>query len=130
MACAVDMPMAVLERTEVDYTDARSKARFGAATGGLNHQYASLYFTRLNTLRAPVHEAAKRRWGELAKTPIKTLDVEPEVEAVIIGTLYKDMPGKPRALQAIIRKCAGQSASVHLASRGSRCRGWSHKLAR
>ena len=33
-------------------------------------------------------------------------------------TLDMDMPGKPRALQAIIRKCAGQSASAHLASLG------------
>ena len=33
-------------------------------------------------------------------------------------SIYKDMPGKPRALQAIIRKCAGQSASAHLASLG------------
>ena len=33
-------------------------------------------------------------------------------------TLDMDMPGKPRALQAIIRMCAGQSASAHLASLG------------
>ena len=33
-------------------------------------------------------------------------------------TLDMDMPGKPRALQAIIRKWAGRSASAHLASRG------------
>mgnify|MGYP007028055271 CR=1 FL=1 len=33
-------------------------------------------------------------------------------------SIYKDMPGKPRALEAIIRKWAGRSASAHLASRG------------
>ena len=33
-------------------------------------------------------------------------------------SIYKDMPGKPRALEAIIRKWAGRSASAHLASLG------------
>ena len=33
-------------------------------------------------------------------------------------SIYKDMPSKPRALEAIIRKWAGRSASAHLASLG------------
>ena len=95
--------MPILERTEVPYTDARAKGKFGVPMSGLNHQYANLYFTRLAYLGQEVKKTAKGRWGELAKNPSKTLDVEPGTEAVIVGTLYKDMKKKPNILNEMER---------------------------
>jgi len=103
MATAVDTQLDILERTEAAYTKGRAEASFGLPTASLNHQYANLYFTRLATLRPPVHDAAKRRWGEVAKSPVKTLDAEPGTAAVIIGTVYKDMKRKPNVLEDLNR---------------------------
>ena len=88
MACEV-------ERTDAAYAKA---PQWDLPTASLTHQYANIYFARLANLRKPVLAAAKRRWGELAKTPVKTLDAEPGSAAVIIGTVYKDMKRKPNIL--------------------------------
>ena len=88
MACEV-------ERMDAAYAKA---LQWDLPTASLTHQYANIYFARLANLRKPVLAAAKRRWGELAKTPVKTLDAEPGSAAVIIGTVYKDMKRKPNIL--------------------------------
>ena len=85
---------------EVERTDATYKKalQWDLRTASLTHQYANIYFARQANLRKPLQGAAERKWGKVAKTPVKTLDAEPGSEAVIIGTVYKDMKRKPNVL--------------------------------
>lgn len=76
----------------VDHT-ARFHVRPGRA---LTHQFASLYFTRLNELRPEVEAVARARWGDgVLNTCVKTLDAEPGAPAFVVGTIYCDMKAKP-----------------------------------
>lgn len=95
--------MTEVERAFAEYTDEPSRANFGASQASLNTQYANLYFARLGMLRRPLLAAAKKRWGELAKNPVKTLDAETDVQTVLLGTLYKDMKNKPNILDELNR---------------------------
>ena len=77
----------------------RAEAAFEPRPVGANavesqHQYANLYFQRLVAQRPRVEAAALKRWaGDIER--VKTLDVEPEQQVIVIGTLYKDMKAKP-----------------------------------
>ena len=99
-----------VERAFADYSDEPSRANFGASQAELNTQYANLYFARLGMLRKPLLAAAKKRWGELAKTPVKTLDAETDVQTVLLGTLYKDMKNKPNILDGVNRDVFAEKA--------------------
>ena len=84
----------VMERAE------REEAAFEPRPVGANavesqHQYANLYFQRLVAQRPGVwRRQHSRRWaGDIER--VKTLDVEPEQQVIVIGTLYKDMKAKP-----------------------------------
>ena len=64
------------ERSAADVTD-HSKGMFAVPKAAYQQQFSNLYFTRLAYLGQEVKKTVKGRWGELAKNPIKTLDVEP-----------------------------------------------------
>ena len=88
MACEV-------ERTGAAYNKA---LQWDLPTASLTHQFANIYFARQANLSKPLRAAAERKFGKVAKTPVRTLDAEPGSEAVIIGTVYRDMKRKPNIL--------------------------------
>lgn len=63
-----------------------------------NNQFANLYFSRLAQLAPLCEKAARRRWDD-GLPLVKTLDAEPGEPCLVIGTLYKEMEGKPNALK-------------------------------
>ena len=89
--------------------------------------HISMQDQRLHAPQGRADVSPEHGWGGPSRP---ALNFQPEIsgtrdgpkggarEASLWQTLDMDMPGKPRALQAIIRKCAGQSASAHLASLG------------
>jgi hypothetical protein len=80
----------VMERAEAAF----EPRPVGANAAESQHQYANLYFQRLVAQRPRVEAAALKRWaGDIER--VKTLDVEPEQQVIVIGTLYKDMKAKP-----------------------------------
>ena len=77
----------------VDHNAERFHVKPGRA---ITHQFASLYFTRLNELRSHVEATASARSGpDILKTSVKTLDAEPGAPVFVVGTIYCDMKGKP-----------------------------------
>ncbi|KAI8924657.1 DNA polymerase alpha/epsilon subunit B-domain-containing protein [Entophlyctis helioformis] len=80
--------------------------RFTLTERTYTHQYAALYFTRLNRLRPRVQAAANRRWASLSKPPpfVRILGLVPGVVSCVIGTIYVDMPLKPNVLELVTRK--------------------------
>ncbi|CCM02879.1 uncharacterized protein FIBRA_04993 [Fibroporia radiculosa] len=78
----------------------------GAANRSYKHQYASIYFVRLQLLRKFVLARARRRWRGLSGNPVfvpRVLDVEKGNLCYIIGTVYLDMPLKPNVLEDLAR---------------------------
>ena len=92
------------ERTAATFVD-HSRECFGVPpTSAVTHQFASLYFSRLSELRPRVEEAACARWGrEVLARRVKTLDAEPGTPVLVIGTIYKDMKGKPNIMDEVTR---------------------------
>ena len=74
------------------------------ARSPLTQSFANLYFTRLNELRPAVEASVRRQWGDDAlQHRVKTLDVEPDENVLVIGTLYKEMTGKPNMMEESTR---------------------------
>ncbi|ORX77580.1 hypothetical protein K493DRAFT_308873 [Basidiobolus meristosporus CBS 931.73] len=73
-----------------------------------NQQYASIYYTRLQTLRKPILEAAKVRWDRLdGKKPryiSKVLDIKEGELCYVIGTIYVEMEYKPNILDDVTKE--------------------------
>ncbi|CED83110.1 DNA polymerase delta, regulatory subunit 55 [Phaffia rhodozyma] len=69
-----------------------------------DHQYASLYFSRLVHLRPPVKARAEKKWKGAQGNPKpmeRVLDVQQGELCWITGTIYMDMPLKPNVLDDI-----------------------------
>ncbi|CAI5499537.1 unnamed protein product [Closterium sp. Naga37s-1] len=62
-----------------------------------SQQFASLYFSRLATLRPVLLAAARQKWPHLPVSSV--LDLADKGECVVVGTLYKQMKLKPSILQ-------------------------------
>ncbi|GJP39955.1 hypothetical protein CLOM_g24269 [Closterium sp. NIES-68] len=62
-----------------------------------SQQFASLYFSRLATLRPVLLAAAREKWPHLPVSSV--LDLADKGECVVVGTLYKHMKLKPSILQ-------------------------------
>ncbi|GBE82455.1 DNA polymerase subunit delta-2 [Sparassis crispa] len=77
-----------------------------SANKSYRHQYANIYFVRLQTLRPFVEERARRRWKDVKGSPEfvpRMLDVVKGQLCFIIGTVYMDMPLKPNVLEDLAR---------------------------
>ncbi|KAF7322784.1 Glutamate decarboxylase [Mycena chlorophos] len=77
-----------------------------AATKTYKHQYANIYFIRLQKLRDTVIAKARERWEGIEGDPVfvpKVLEVEKTRLSYIVGTVYMDMPLKPNILEDIAR---------------------------
>ena len=85
----------VVQRAEAPYEDTGA-ATFGPQPNSCK-QYANLYFSRLASLMPQAKEAAHAQWGSSLQW-VKTLDAEPG-KAVVAGTVYKEMSGKPNPLK-------------------------------
>lgn len=99
------MPNRIMaERTVASYVD-HSREYFGVPPSGtVTHQFSSLYFARLSELRSQVEVAACARWGkEVLSSRVKTLDAEPGAPVLVIGTIYKEMQGKPSIMDEMSR---------------------------
>ena len=84
--------------------------------------YSDLYFARLNQLAPRVKTAVAERWGAAAlEQQVKTLDAECDVAAVVIGTLYKDMSGKPSIVDELNRDALEQQAEAATPGTGKYC---------
>ena len=87
--------------------------------------YSDLYFARLNQLAPRVKTAVAERWGAAAlEQQVKTLDAECDVAAVVIGTLYKDMSGKPSIvdeLNAMLEQQAEAATPGTRSTKGYQC---------
>ena len=66
------------------------------------NQFANLYFSRLAQLGPLCEKAARRRWDD-GLPLVKSLDAEPGETCLVIGTLYKEMEGKPNVLKEQMR---------------------------
>ncbi|KAH9951352.1 DNA polymerase alpha/epsilon subunit B-domain-containing protein [Amylocystis lapponica] len=77
-----------------------------AADKSYKHQYANIYYARLQVLRPFVEHRARRQWKEIAGDPTfvpRVLDVVKGQLCFIIGTVYMDMPLKPNVLEDLAR---------------------------
>lgn len=91
------------QRAAVPFSDADSQ-RFRVIGTPLTQQFANLYFTRLGELRPSVEKSIRQKWGAQAlQQCVKTLDAEPNVPVVVIGTVYKEMKRKPNILEEVTR---------------------------
>lgn len=87
-----------LVRVPADSAAAADRARFLVQTKSFSQQFAAIYYARLKMLRANLTAVAKR---EKANDPSvlrvcdKTLEIVKGEKCIIIGTLYKEMDGKP-----------------------------------
>ncbi|GMH40842.1 hypothetical protein BSKO_08746 [Bryopsis sp. KO-2023] len=70
--------------------------RFVVTDKGSDHQFAQTYFCRLNQLAPSTASAAQKKWPDAQV--VKILDVKEKKEAVVIGTLFKEMKLKPSVL--------------------------------
>ncbi len=96
----------VVQRAEAPYEDTGA-ATFGPQPNSCK-QYANLYFSRLASLMPQAKEAAHAQWGSSLQW-VKTLDAEPG-KAVVAGTVYKEMSGKPNPLKEEGRDVLRQNA--------------------
>lgn len=91
------------QRPTVSYID-KSRDQFRVSGTPLTQQFANLYFTRLGELRPSIEQAIRLKWGsESLQQCVKTLDAEPEVPVVVIGTVYVEMKRKPNILEEVTR---------------------------
>jgi DNA polymerase delta subunit 2 len=91
------------ERTASTFED-HNAAQFGVPTTSFDHQFANLYFARLAELRPRAEAAACAKWGEsVLEQRVKTLDAEPDSEALIVGTVYNEMKNKPNIMDEFTR---------------------------
>ncbi|KAF7301784.1 Glutamate decarboxylase [Mycena indigotica] len=77
-----------------------------AANKSYKHQYANVYFLRLQKLKETVAQKARDRWQGIEGDPKfvhKVLEVEKSQLSYIVGTVYMDMPLKPNILEDIAR---------------------------
>lgn len=108
------------ERTTATFVDHASRFHVKPSKA-LTQQFASLYYTRLNELRAPVEAVASKRWGaDILNACVKTLDAEPGATAFIVGTIYCDMKAKPSIVDEASRDILDTSADPSR-SRGKYC---------
>ncbi|KAL1530659.1 hypothetical protein AB1Y20_001559 [Prymnesium parvum] len=91
------------DRATVPFVD-KSREPFRLKGLPATKQFADMYFTRLGELRPSVERAVQRTWGaESLKQCVKTLDAEPDVPVLVIGTVYKEMKRKPNILEEVTR---------------------------
>eukprot|EP00316_Scyphosphaera_apsteinii_P008485 CAMPEP_0119338688 /NCGR_PEP_ID=MMETSP1333-20130426/96663_1 /TAXON_ID=418940 /ORGANISM="Scyphosphaera apsteinii, Strain RCC1455" /LENGTH=446 /DNA_ID=CAMNT_0007350035 /DNA_START=6 /DNA_END=1346 /DNA_ORIENTATION=+ len=93
--------MRVTERATASYEN-RDEGRFWLTQPASCHQFANLYFSRLGELAPAARAAARAVWGDELSF-VKTLDVDVGVPVLVIGTLYKDMAGKPNIFKEVMR---------------------------
>jgi hypothetical protein len=82
---------------------------------GYQRQYSHLYLTRLHMMKEVLTNAAKDKWGHLEGVQFakRLLDVQPDVPAVIVGTVYKEMSRKPSILEEFSKDvCSNPSLSL------------------
>ena len=67
-------------------------------------QYATFYYLRLSALKPMVIERAELKWKGDKKLQFhkNILDIKPNHESVICGTLFKEMPLKPCILKNLL----------------------------
>ncbi|KZV94084.1 hypothetical protein EXIGLDRAFT_673445 [Exidia glandulosa HHB12029] len=66
------------------------------------HQFANLYFMRLNKLRNAVKQRAAAKWADAGAVHVpKVLEVQKGQRSYIVGTVYMDMRLKPNILDDI-----------------------------
>ena len=82
MACEV-------ERTDAAYAKA---PQWDLPTASLTHQFANIYFARQANLSKPLRAAAERKFGKVAKTPVKTLDAEPGSASSVFTGVFASSP--------------------------------------
>ncbi|CAB3365521.1 Hypothetical predicted protein [Cloeon dipterum] len=93
----------VLHRDTCEYKNLSEK--FTISSTDYSRQFAPMYMVRLKTLRQPLKELARKKWG--SDIPIIELyqlqegEVEEARKCVIIGTLYKQQTLKPNILKEI-----------------------------
>ncbi|KAI5124046.1 hypothetical protein M0805_003875 [Coniferiporia weirii] len=78
----------------------------GSSHKSYKHQFANIYYARLNLLKGEAERKAKERWRGLSGSPPlipRVLDVKKSQLCFIVGTVYMDMPGKPNVLEDVAR---------------------------
>lgn len=91
------------ERTACAYVD-HNRELFHVPAVKVTEQFSSLYFMRLCELRGKVEAAASQRWGsDILNRKVKTLDAEPGAPVLVVGTLYREMKGKPNIMEELNR---------------------------
>jgi len=110
------------ERAQATVVD-HGRSMFGVPEASfVNHQFSNMYFSRLRELRTSVEEAACALWGKaIVGRAVKTLDVEPGDEVVVIGTLYKDMKRKPNVMDEVTRDVLEQLQGMDEAVQAKYC---------
>lgn len=99
-------------------TELNSKFVVPLQTSDFGGQYASIYYMRLERLRAEVMKRAEESWGSL-KVDNRTMKHIPRVLNVrqgeacwIIGTVYREMKYKPNVLEDVSKSHYG-APTVH-----------------
>ncbi|PVG04154.1 hypothetical protein CPB86DRAFT_803688 [Serendipita vermifera] len=79
----------------------------GQTDSSYKHQYANIYFVRLNALRKYILPRAEKQWKGMAGTPTlvpRVLDVRKGQLCWIVGTIYKEMPLKDNVLNDLAKE--------------------------
>ncbi|TFL06873.1 DNA polymerase alpha/epsilon subunit B-domain-containing protein [Pterulicium gracile] len=77
-----------------------------AATRSYKHQYANIYYLRLQHLKDIVERRASNKWKKAAGNAVfvpRVLEVVKAQLSYIVGTVYMEMPLKPNVLRDLAR---------------------------
>ncbi|PCH38349.1 hypothetical protein WOLCODRAFT_149286 [Wolfiporia cocos MD-104 SS10] len=103
---SVPVPLCRPQTTLADRPANTPNFTLGSKNRSYQHQYASIYFVRLQRLRKFVQARAKQRWKDVAGDPPfvrRMLEIVKGELCYIIGTVYIDMLLKPNVLEDIAR---------------------------
>jgi DNA polymerase delta subunit 2 len=113
---ALDGAASVSTRPAAALSDVSSYARFvHSPSATYSPQYASLYFTRLVTLRPRATASARAAWGPAVPGELRYADrvlsaaATPNMDAAVVGVIFRDLPNKPSILAEYSR---GHAASL------------------
>lgn len=92
------------ERNVADIIEGCTTPASRLETNSYSQQFSQIYFCRLKSLLPHLRSNANSKWMSSAqdKGPVfvdRVLDISPETDSVIFGTIYAHLPNKPNVLR-------------------------------
>lgn len=97
---------ATFERVDLnsDYENLKESFDIDSSSAIYHSQFASIYYQRLTQLRGHVLKNIKTTFGDSAVIVDRILDIIPNKECALVGTLFKQMSLKPNIINEFLKE--------------------------